>query len=71
VSDIDVLCSRGTFNRQGIVPSELRKVCEKFLELELDFGDAAYTFNFELDRWEVFDKSDMTTMITNSGVGWA
>jgi hypothetical protein len=59
-----------TIHRQGITPTDYNAVIEKFESSALDFNDAAFRFNDELDRWEVYDVTDIGTLIAHSADVW-
>jgi len=58
------------WQRQGITPSDIASVMDKFGELGLDYKDAVFKFNYTLGRWEVFDASDLSKPIANNGDNW-
>ena len=59
-----------TMLRQGITTSDIIDCEVKFIELALDFENAMWGFNEALDRWELFDKNDVTTVLAHSNNKW-
>lgn len=60
----------GTVN-QGVTRTDYSAAELKFEAQSLNFNNHAFSFNEDLNRWEVFDTDVTTTLVAHSDNGWA